>query len=196
MQSFLSPMAAPASATSTMATLPTQLGPADPVRAALSHLLSRAYSLPCSTAAQAFTQLVQPTSRFQLALEALLPLLDPNTNGHHHHPRHHHQHQHDITNMNSNNMPAEVCVKCVYHSPKRPDQIGFQNIMSISARTTDPRLFYLVLSVRPSPHRDQSIQVRLARYFCQRTRKSREYCDVRRGSELQRAIGVGSVENP
>jgi hypothetical protein len=31
--------------------------------------------LPCSTAAQAFTQLVQPTSRFQLALDALLPLL-------------------------------------------------------------------------------------------------------------------------
>jgi len=50
----------------------------DPVRVSVGHLLSRAYSLPCSTAAQAFTQLVQPTSRFQLALDALLPLLDPN----------------------------------------------------------------------------------------------------------------------
>jgi hypothetical protein len=71
MQSFLTPM-------SPMTTLPTQVGSADPVRAAVGHLLSRAYSLPCSTAAQAFTQLVQPTSRFQLALDALLPLLDPN----------------------------------------------------------------------------------------------------------------------
>jgi hypothetical protein len=50
-----------------------QLASADPVRAAVGHLLSRAPSLPCSTAAQAFSQLVQPTSRFQLALDALLP---------------------------------------------------------------------------------------------------------------------------
>ncbi|KAK7455895.1 hypothetical protein VKT23_010933 [Stygiomarasmius scandens] len=49
----------------------------DPVRASVAHLLSRAYSLPCSTTAQAFMQLVQPTLRFQLALDALLPLLDP-----------------------------------------------------------------------------------------------------------------------
>ncbi|KAH9948509.1 hypothetical protein B0H21DRAFT_237967 [Amylocystis lapponica] len=48
----------------------------DPVRASVSHLLSRAYTLPCSTAAQAFTQLVQPTSRFQVALDVLLPLLE------------------------------------------------------------------------------------------------------------------------
>ncbi|KAF9468395.1 hypothetical protein BDZ94DRAFT_1154093 [Collybia nuda] len=51
----------------------------DPVRASVGHLLSRAFALPCSTAAQAFTQLVQPTARFQLALDALMPLLDPNT---------------------------------------------------------------------------------------------------------------------
>ncbi|KAI0070254.1 hypothetical protein K474DRAFT_1609025 [Panus rudis PR-1116 ss-1] len=44
--------------------------------ASVSHLLSRAYALPCSTAAQAFTQLVQPISRFQMALEVLFPLLD------------------------------------------------------------------------------------------------------------------------
>lgn len=48
----------------------------DQAHASVSHLLSRGYSLPCSTAAQAFTQLVQPTARFQLALDALLPLLD------------------------------------------------------------------------------------------------------------------------
>ena len=72
MQSFLS--------LSPMTTMtPPQLPvPADPVRVSVGHLLSRAYSLPCSTAAQAFTQLVQPTSRFQLALDALLPLLDSN----------------------------------------------------------------------------------------------------------------------
>ncbi|KAG6910471.1 hypothetical protein DXG01_010396 [Tephrocybe rancida] len=51
----------------------------DPVRASVRHLLTRAFTLPCSTAAQAYTQIVQPTSRFQLALDALLPLLDPNT---------------------------------------------------------------------------------------------------------------------
>lgn len=51
----------------------------DSIRASVSHLLTRAFSLPCSTAALAFTQLVQPTSRFQLALDALLPLLDSNT---------------------------------------------------------------------------------------------------------------------
>jgi len=45
-------------------------------RTSVGHLLQRAYTLPCSTAAQAFTQLVQPTSRFQLALDALLPVLE------------------------------------------------------------------------------------------------------------------------
>lgn len=48
----------------------------DQVHASVSHLLTRAYSLPCSTAAQAFSGLVQPIARFQLALDALLPLLD------------------------------------------------------------------------------------------------------------------------
>lgn len=50
--------------------------PVDPVKASVAHLLTKAYSLPCSTAAQAFTHLVQPMARFQLALDALLPLLD------------------------------------------------------------------------------------------------------------------------
>lgn len=54
-----------------------QISSGDPVRASVAHLLIRAYTLPCSTAAQAFSQLVQPTARFQLALDALLPLLSP-----------------------------------------------------------------------------------------------------------------------
>ena len=74
MQSFLQPA-------SQMTNVPPPPPPSapDPVRVSVGHLLSRAYSLPCSTAAQAFTQLVQPMSRFQLALDALLPLLEPNT---------------------------------------------------------------------------------------------------------------------
>ena len=50
----------------------------DPIRASVGHLLIRAFSLPCSTGAMAFAQLVQPNSRFQLALDALLPILDSN----------------------------------------------------------------------------------------------------------------------
>ncbi|KAG6848441.1 hypothetical protein H0H93_016921 [Arthromyces matolae] len=70
MQSFLSPV-------SPMPPPPPMIGSmADPVRASVKHLLTRAFTLPCSTAAQAYVQIVQPTSRFQLALDALLPLLD------------------------------------------------------------------------------------------------------------------------
>lgn len=46
------------------------------LRESVAQLLSRAHNLPCSKASQAFAQLVQPISRFQLALDALLPLLD------------------------------------------------------------------------------------------------------------------------
>ena len=49
---------------------------ADPLNASVGHLLSKACSNTCFTAAQAFAQLVQPTARFQLALDALLPILD------------------------------------------------------------------------------------------------------------------------
>ncbi|TDL26929.1 hypothetical protein BD410DRAFT_783028 [Rickenella mellea] len=52
--------------------------PGDPVRASVIHLMSKACSLPCTAAALAFNQLVQPTARFQLALDALLPLLSGN----------------------------------------------------------------------------------------------------------------------
>ena len=48
----------------------------DVVYVSVGHLLSKACSNTCSTAAQAFAQLVQPTARFQLALDALLPILD------------------------------------------------------------------------------------------------------------------------
>ncbi|KZT05250.1 uncharacterized protein LAESUDRAFT_737602 [Laetiporus sulphureus 93-53] len=48
-------------------------------RASVHQLLARAYSLPCSTAMQAFTQLVPISSRFQVALDVLLPLLDSST---------------------------------------------------------------------------------------------------------------------
>lgn len=54
-----------------------QISSGDQVRASVAHLLAHADTLPCSTAAQAFFQLVQPTARFQLALDALLPLLNP-----------------------------------------------------------------------------------------------------------------------
>ena len=47
----------------------------DPIGAAVEQLLARGHSLPCSTAAQAFQQMVQPTLRFQLALDVLLPIL-------------------------------------------------------------------------------------------------------------------------
>ncbi|ETW79713.1 hypothetical protein HETIRDRAFT_321869 [Heterobasidion irregulare TC 32-1] len=55
--------------------LPTEAH-GDPLRSSVGQLLKKAYALPCSTAAQAFAQLVQPSARFQLALDALLPLLD------------------------------------------------------------------------------------------------------------------------
>ncbi|KAF9528771.1 hypothetical protein CPB83DRAFT_766200 [Crepidotus variabilis] len=77
MQAYPSPSAAQTT-TITLTAPPTQQSKSssDPIRASVSHLLSRCFSLPCSTAAQAFAQLVQPTARFQLALDALLPILD------------------------------------------------------------------------------------------------------------------------
>ena len=48
----------------------------DSTRASVNHLLAGAYSTPCSTAAHAFIQIVPPLSRFQLALDVLMPMLD------------------------------------------------------------------------------------------------------------------------
>ncbi|KAL0576994.1 hypothetical protein V5O48_005004 [Marasmius crinis-equi] len=53
---------------------------ADPIRTAVVHLLSKAYSLPCSTVAQSFSKLAQFTKRFQLALDALLRILEGGDN--------------------------------------------------------------------------------------------------------------------
>lgn len=50
----------------------------DPLRVSVNHLLARAHNIPCTAAAQAFTQLVQPSNRFQVALDVLLPLLSGN----------------------------------------------------------------------------------------------------------------------
>ncbi|KAJ3005341.1 hypothetical protein NUW54_g4381 [Trametes sanguinea] len=48
----------------------------DSTRASVTHLLAGACSTPCSTAAHTFMQIVPPLSRFQLALEVLMPMLD------------------------------------------------------------------------------------------------------------------------
>ncbi|KAJ8463333.1 hypothetical protein ONZ45_g17616 [Pleurotus djamor] len=56
---------------------------ADTTRASVAHLMRRTLSLPCSNAAQAFSQLVQPTMRFQVALDALLPILESSTTSQH-----------------------------------------------------------------------------------------------------------------
>ncbi|KAI0087555.1 hypothetical protein BDY19DRAFT_994871 [Irpex rosettiformis] len=48
----------------------------DHLRSSIAHLLTRGLNLPCSTAAQSYNQMVPSTSRFQLALDVLLPLLD------------------------------------------------------------------------------------------------------------------------
>ena len=56
--------------------LATKQASIDPLRLSVAHLLSGAQSLPCSATAQSFTQLVPPISRFQLALDLVLPILD------------------------------------------------------------------------------------------------------------------------
>ena len=81
MQSFPSTITTTNFSTTTSTKAATQFQPltsGDSIRASVGHLLTRAFSLPCSTGAMAFAQLVQPNSRFQLALDALLPILDSN----------------------------------------------------------------------------------------------------------------------
>ncbi|KAJ7203262.1 hypothetical protein GGX14DRAFT_369539 [Mycena pura] len=53
----------------------------DDPRTSVAHLLARASTYPCSAATAAFSRLAHPTSTFQLALDALLPALDPPTPG-------------------------------------------------------------------------------------------------------------------
>ncbi|KAI1790885.1 hypothetical protein LXA43DRAFT_1182225 [Ganoderma leucocontextum] len=60
-----------------LATTQTSNAPmGDSTRASVNHLLAGACSTPCSTAAQAFVQIVPPLSRFQLTLDVLMPMLD------------------------------------------------------------------------------------------------------------------------
>lgn len=60
-----------------LATKPQQQAvmPADS-RASVTQLLAGACATPCSTAAHTFVQIVPPLSRFQLALDVLMPMLD------------------------------------------------------------------------------------------------------------------------
>ncbi|KAJ6605424.1 hypothetical protein DFH09DRAFT_1353868 [Mycena vulgaris] len=53
--------------------------PVDNPSASVSHLLTQASSYPCSAATPAFRRLAQSTSTFQLALDALLPVLELRT---------------------------------------------------------------------------------------------------------------------
>ncbi|KAI0776723.1 hypothetical protein BD413DRAFT_522196 [Trametes elegans] len=59
-----------------LATKPQQTMSGDLTRASVTHLLAGACATPCSTAAHTFVQTVPPLSRFQLALDVLMPMLD------------------------------------------------------------------------------------------------------------------------
>ncbi|CAK5262183.1 unnamed protein product [Mycena citricolor] len=72
MHSVLSPLGSAASHHSHFSSLEDD-------RASVSNLLTRASSYPCSAATPAFARLAHQTSTFQLALDALLPILDPPT---------------------------------------------------------------------------------------------------------------------
>lgn len=48
----------------------------DLIRDSITDLLSYAHTSTCSAASKTFTQIVQPVSRFQVALDTLLPVLD------------------------------------------------------------------------------------------------------------------------
>lgn len=110
-------------------TFPGQISSGDPVRASVAHLLVRAYTLPCSTAAQAFSQLVQPTARFQLALDALLPLLNSSV---------------EVSTL----LSAPVVHLMFTTSPP-----------VTSARSTHSRFIHLVFNVRSLPDFPQPVQV-------------------------------------
>ncbi|KAJ7201813.1 hypothetical protein GGX14DRAFT_370817 [Mycena pura] len=55
--------------------------PVEDPRSLVATLLARASTYPCSTAAAVFSRLAQSTSTFQLALDTLLPALDPPDSG-------------------------------------------------------------------------------------------------------------------
>ena len=110
----------------------------DPVRAAVAHLFSKAYSLPCSTAAHSFANLVQPTSRFQLALDALLPILEQNTS-------------------------TDVRIVLDFEAAG----VGADEFVVIDiAGTTYLGLLHSLLSLRTPSDNDQPIQIRLVLDIC------------------------------
>lgn len=69
----LPPCATPAI---TMASNSSHSAPLPAIRAAVPALLAKGHGQPCSAGAQAFASLVPPTTRFQVALDTLLPILE------------------------------------------------------------------------------------------------------------------------
>lgn len=63
--------------TAITAQMSARIPPNGNLRQRVENLLSQTCMLPCSTVIQAFLQLVEPRQRFQVALDVLLPLLDP-----------------------------------------------------------------------------------------------------------------------
>jgi len=135
------------------------------IRASVGHLLSRALSMPCSTAASAFNQLAQPTARFQLALDALLPILDSN---------------------------AGVEVRISVHLLR--SWTNAYRVFRVAACPTDTRFFHSILALCTLPRHCQPLQVSPLGHVRQRARKSRRSVAGRR-HEPQRAIRLGSLED-
>jgi hypothetical protein len=132
MQSFPSTITTTNFSTTTPIKAATQFQPltsGDSIRVSVGHLLTRAFSLPCSTGAMAFAQLVQPNSRFQLALDALLPILD-------------------------SNKPTEVGIGWILWHPKRE-----ADDFSLIASPADLSLIYSVFTVCASSCYGQPLQV-------------------------------------
>lgn len=136
---------------STKATTQYQpLSSGDSIRASVGHLLTRAFSLPCSTGAMAFAQLVQPNSRFQLALDALLPILD-------------------------SNKPAEVGIRsCGTQNRERLMTI------SLIASPADFSLIYSLFTLCASSCHGQPLQVGTLGRLFKGTGKGHHHCEWRR----------------
>ena len=150
MQSFPSTITTTKFSTTTSTKAATQSQPltsGDSIRASVGHLLTRAFSLPCSTGAMAFAQLVQPNSRFQLALDALLPILD-------------------------SNKPAEVGIEFFGTQSDRLTE-RFYPIAS----PADFSLIYPVFTLRASSCHGQPLQVGTFGRLFKGAGKGRRYCE-------------------
>lgn len=98
----------------------------------VSDLLSKTYSLPCSAAAQAFSQIAEQTSRFQLALNVLLPHLDP-----------------QVPTEVSFYLTTEFCTTVA-------------DVWTCPAGTTNPYFVSFVCTLFAAPYHDQSFPLGLA----------------------------------